>query len=146
MTAHNVIETLIDMTLIESDVAARRLGGAVRASQESQEKNALLLNYRQEYVDKLQATLATGLSVQQHRNYQEFIRGLDRAISQQKQICMADQDKVLVQKSLWQQCERKRLSYATLSNRARSLEKKLEDKRDQKNTDEFATRQYCAQR
>ena len=146
MVAPTVIETLIDLTLIESDAAAKRLGNAVRTSEESQEKNALLVNYRQEYIEKLQATLACGLSMQQHKNYQEFIRGLDRAIAQQSQICLIDQGKVQEQKNLWQQSERKRLSYTTLSNRAISQAKKLDDKREQKNTDEFAARKYSAHR
>ncbi len=146
MVAPTVIETLIDLTLIESDAAAKRLGNAVRTSEESQEKNALLVNYRQEYIERLQATLASGLSMQQHRNYQEFIRGLDRAIAQQSHICLIDQGKVQEQKNLWQQSERKRLSYTTLSNRAISQAKKLDDKREQKNTDEFAARKYSVHR
>jgi flagellar FliJ protein len=146
MVALTVIETLIDLTLIESDAAAKRLGNAVRNSEKSQEKNALLVNYRQEYVEKWQATLATGLSIQQHKNYQEFIGGLDRAIAQQSHICLTDHGKVLEQKNLWQQSERKRLSYTTLSNRAIDLAKKLDDKREQKNTDEFAARKYSTHR
>jgi flagellar FliJ protein len=146
MVAPTVIETLIDLTVIESDAAAKRLGNAVRTSEESQEKNALLVNYRQEYIERLQATLACGLSMQQHKNYQEFIRGLDRAIVQQSQICLIDQGKVQAQKNLWQQSERKRLSYTTLSNRAISLAKKMDDKREQKNTDEFAARKYSTHR
>jgi len=146
MVAPTVIETLIGLTLIESDAAAKRLGNAVRTSQESQEKNALLENFRQEYIEKLQTTLATGLSMQQHKNFQEFIRGLDRAIAQQSHICLIDQGKVQEQKNLWQQSERKRLSYTTLSNRALTLAKKLDDKREQKNTDEFAARKYSTHR
>jgi len=146
MLAPTVIETLIDLTLIESAAAAKRLGNAVRTSEESQEKNALLVNYHQEYVEKLKATLACGLSMQQHKNYQDFIRGLDRAIAQQHQICLIDQGKVQEHKNLWQQSEHKRLSYRTLSSRAITLAKKLDDKREQKNTDEFAARKYSTHR
>jgi len=146
MVAPTVIETLIDLTLIESDAAAKRLGKAVRTSEESQEKSTLLENFRQEYIEKLQATLATGLSMLQHKNYQDFIRGLDCAIAQQSHICLIDQGHVQEQKNLWQQSERKRLSYTTLSNRAISLAKKSDDKREQKNTDEFAARKYSTHR
>jgi flagellar FliJ protein len=146
MVIPTVIETLIDLALTESDAAAKRLGNAVRTSEESQEKNTLLVNYRQEYVEKLQATLATGLSMQQHKNFQEFIRGLDRAIQQQSHICLTDQGRVQEQKQLWQRSEEKRLSYTTLSNRTITLAKKLDDKREQKNTDEFAARKYSVQR
>jgi len=146
MVAPTVIETLIDLTLIESDAAAKRLGSAVRTSEEAQGKKELLENYRQEYVEKLQVTLAGGLSMQQHKNYQAFISGMDRAISQQQQICLSFQSKVVEQRSLWQQSERKRLSYTTLSNRAASLAKKFDDKREQKNTDEFAARKHAVHR
>ena len=146
MVTHTVIETLIDLTLTESEAAAERLGRALRASKESQEKKNLLENYRHEYIEKLQATMASGLNIQQHKNNQAFIQGLDRAIAQQNKICLNDQAKVLEHKAQWQQSERKRLSYTTLSNRANSLANKLDDKREQKTTDEFAARKYAAQR
>jgi flagellar FliJ protein len=57
-----------------------------------------------------------------------------------------DQGQVQEQKKMWQRSEQKRLSYTTLSNRTITLAKKLDDKREQKNTDEFAARKYSAQR
>ena len=140
MVAHTIVETLIDLATIESDAAAKRLGNALRTSEESQEKKELLENYRQEYIKQLQTTMATGLSIQKHKNYQNFIHGLDRAINQQAQICLSDQDKVQEHRKIWQYSEKTRLSYTALSNRAISFAKKNNDKQEQRNTDEFACR------
>lgn len=146
MVKHTVIDTLIELTAKESDTAAVQLGHAVRAHEESREKSDLLVSYRQEYIEKLNATMAAGLNIQQHKNYQDFIKGLDRAIAQQNQTCVVTHEKVLTQRSMWQQSERKHLSYTTLSQRATALAQKIENKRDQKNTDEFAARKRIVQR
>jgi flagellar FliJ protein len=146
MVKHTIIDTLIELTAQASDMAAVQLGHAVRAHEESREKSDLLVSYRQEYIEKLRATMAVGLSIQQHKNYQDFINGLDRAIAQQNQTCAMTHEKVCAQRIMWQQSERRHLSYTTLSQRATALALKVENKRDQKNTDEFAARKRNEQR
>lgn len=48
--------------------------------------------------------------------------------------------RIEVAKKAWQECEKKRLSYKTLVDRNAAVELKKENKRDQKQTDERATR------
>lgn len=140
MLASTVFGTLIDLAIQESDEAARRLGQAVHASQQAQEKLDLLQNYQDDYAAQLAGRLAAGLTVQQHRNYQEFIKGLERAVSQQKQACLYCREAAEQELEIWRASERKRLSFETLEQRqARELLLR-ESKRDQRQTDEHASR------
>jgi len=139
-----IIDTLIDLASQVSNKVALQLAQAHRDSKESHDKKDFLVNYRHAYIVTLQAAMAIGVSMQQHRNNQYYLQNLDRDIDRQNEICLADQAKVLEQQNLWKQSEHKRLSYVTLSNRAISIVKKLEDKREQKATDEFASRKYAS--
>lgn len=138
-----VIRVLIELASQVSTTVAIELAGAVRVSNESREKKELLENCRHDHIERLQAALACGLSVQQHNNSQAFIQGLGVEIARQNEICLVDESKVREHQVLLQQSERKRLSYIILCNRASSLAKKLDDKREQKATDEFASRKYA---
>ena len=47
---------------------------------------------------------------------------------------------VKIQRQLWQECQRKKLSYEVLSDRSEKRILKVEQKKDQKMMDEFAMR------
>ena len=132
--------TLIDLALQESDEAARRLGQAVQASAQEQEKLDLLIGYQHDYLQQLGQRLQHGLTVQSHRNYQDFIAGLDRAISQQMEVCKTCQQAAANELEMWRASERKRLSFETLEQRQVLAARRVENRREQKQTDEHAAR------
>jgi flagellar FliJ protein len=140
MVTSTVFETLIDLAIQESDEAAKRLGQAVQSSQQAQEKLDLLESYQGDYAAQLADRLAAGLTVQQHRNYQEFIQGLGRAVSQQRQTCLSCQEAAARELELWRDCERKRLSFETLEQRQTREIQRRHGKLEQKQTDEHASR------
>jgi flagellar FliJ protein len=140
MANKTIFETLIELAVKDADEAAKCLGKAVQASSQSKEKLELLLEYRQDYLRELGEKLASGLSVLIHKNYQEFVAGLDRAISQQREIC--NQCEQVAAKALDESisCERKRLSYETLDERKSRAQQVKDNQREQKLSDEFAMR------
>lgn len=140
MAHPSVIETLIDLSTQQSEDAAKRLGEAARFSAQAQQKLDLLLSYREEYATQLQHRLSQGLTAAEHLNFRGFIRNLDLAVEQQAQVLAASQRSVENQRSQWQLCERKRLSFDTLSCRARQEAQHKESRREQKQTDEQAAR------
>lgn len=140
MATPTSIELLLALTVRECEEAIKQLGNAVRSSNESQEKNDLLVSRRGEYVVQLQMLLSDGINMQQHINHRAFIKDLDRAIARQTQICLTELAKVVTETQVWQQCEYNRLKYKTLSNRATALLKKAELRQEQRDTDEFASR------
>lgn len=141
MAKSTALDTLIELATSEKDEAAKRLGSALRAATETEEKLALLQQYRDDYTARLHSRMATGLSAAGYRNFQLFLDKLDAAIDGQQQIVTAAQQRIGVERSAWQASERKRMSYDTLATRARKAEDQKEMRRDQKQTDEVATRQ-----
>src|SRR6185437_9474148 len=131
---------LIELASAETDEAAKRLGNAIRATDRAEKKLELLQKYRDEYSSRFEAKMAQGVSPMGYRNFQAFIAKLDEAIAGQQQVVQDAEQGVTRERGAWQQSERKRMSYDTLATRQQQQEAKLENRRDQKQNDEFATR------
>lgn len=142
MAAHstNVLKMLKEIAAKEVDLAAEALAHAMKAAGEVQNKYDLLLEYRQDYVRNLNKTLAAGMGAEAYQNFQNFFRKLDQAIIGQQEVVDTTKQKVTVQRQLWQESQRKKLSYEVLSHRSDKRELKVEQKKDQKMMDEFAMR------
>jgi flagellar FliJ protein len=141
MATRSALETLIELATTQTDEAAQRLGRAIRACADTEQKLALLLQYRDEYESRFRAGLTSGISASGYRNFQLFLEKLDTAIAGQQQIVHDAKSRIVAERGAWQSCERKRMSFDTLATRAQQAELKKESKRDQKMTDEFVTRQ-----
>lgn len=146
MANHSTIATLIELATKESDAAAKRLGVALRAGEETEQKLALLLQYRDDYAARCQAGLSTGLTAMGYQNFRVFLEKLESAIAGQRDIVSAAQRRISDARSAWQASERKRMSYGTLASRAFQEAQRHEMRRDQKLTDEHAARQTLYKR
>lgn len=141
MTTQSALETLIDLATSQTDEAAKRLGRAIRACEDTEQKLTLLLQYRDEYESRFRAGMTTGISASGYRNFQLFLEKLDTAIAGQQRIVLDAKRNMATERGAWQSSERKRMSFDTLATRAQQVEQKTLDKREQKLMDEFATRQ-----
>ncbi|NVD98330.1 flagellar export protein FliJ [Massilia sp. BJB1822] len=141
MASQTQLETLIDLARRETDDAAKRLGAALKAASEAEEKLNMLLGYRDEYGKRFDETQQAGITPMAYRNFQAFMAKLDTAIQGQRDIVQHMQQRGALEKSSWQAAERKRMSYSTLRDRAVAQQQKVDAKRDQKAMDEHASRQ-----
>jgi flagellar protein FliJ len=141
MATNPALETLIELATNQTDEAAKRLGRAIRVCDDTEQKLALLLQYREDYEARFKTGLANGISAAGYRNFQLFLDKLDTAIAGQQQIVQDAKRRIVDERGAWQSCERKRMSFDTLATRAQQVEQRKENKRDQKLMDEFATRQ-----
>lgn len=141
MVPQSTLTTLIDMAEKLTDEAAARLGAAVRQVDDLQNKLNLLKKYREDYSLKMQADLKAGRDMQHIRNFQQFMGKIDDAIHGQQQLVNDAQKRVLTEKINWQENEKKRMSYSTLEERAQKAQLKIDNKRDQLQSDEHAARQ-----
>lgn len=142
MATSSALDTLIELASKESDEAAKRLGICMKAAEDAEQKLELLVQYRDDYVLRFQQSLAKGLSVMGYSNYQQFINKLEQAISSQQQVIRDAHTRTDRERAAWQASERKRMSYGTLAKRAQKTQQLIDSKRDQKQTDEHAARQY----
>jgi flagellar FliJ protein len=141
MANRSALDTLIELAQRGSDDAAKRLGAALRAAEETEQKLTMLLGYRDDYAGRLDQAQLAGITPMAYRNFVAFMDKLDNAIKGQREVVKHAHHKSALEKTAWQACERKRLSYRTLSERAAAEALRVENKRDQKQMDEHAARQ-----
>jgi flagellar protein FliJ len=141
MATSSAINTLIELATNECDKAAQELGKSIRIADETGGKLALLLQYRDDYAARFQTNQAEGLTITGYRNFQLFLDKLDQAIIGQQQIVRESQKRVEECQRAWQAAEHKRMSFDTLAERKRKEAQREETRRDQKQMDEYATRQ-----
>lgn len=141
MVKSPALDTLIELATNQTDDAAKRLGRAIRACEDTEQKLALLLQYRDDYEARFQSGMASGISPAGYRNFRQFLEKLDTAIAGQQQIVQDAKRRIVDERGMWQSCERKRMSFDTLATRAQETEQRKENRREQKLMDEFATRQ-----
>jgi len=136
----NVLKMLEEIAAKEVDLATEALAKAMKVVSEAQGKYDMLLEYRKGYQDNLAANLAKGMTAEAYQNFQNFFKKLDHAIAGQRDVVLIAEQQVKVHRTLWQECQRKKLSYDVLITRSDKRIAKVEQKRDQKLMDEFATR------
>ncbi|HTH44899.1 MAG TPA: flagellar export protein FliJ [Oxalicibacterium sp.] len=146
MANPSALETLIELAARETDEAAKRLGKCVAAAEDAEKKLALLKQYMDDYAQRFQQNLTSGLSANGYHNYQVFLSKLEQAIAGQQQLVQDAHQRVERERTAWQACERKRMSYDTLATRAQKAQQIKENKRDQKQMDEHAARQLLYKR
>jgi flagellar FliJ protein len=141
MAKQSALDTLIELAQRDTDDAAKRLGAALKAVDECEQKLTMLLGYRDDYAIRLDAAQVAGITPMAYRNFVAFMDKLEIAINGQREVIKHAQHKSAMEKTAWQASERKRLSYRTLSERAATEALRLENKLDQKQMDEHAARQ-----
>ena len=136
----NVLGMLQGIASKEVDEAAIALAKAMKLANEAQAKQDMLNEYRLDYVRNLNKILEAGMGAKAYQNFQNFFGKLDQAIAGQQEVVELANQQVKLQKQLWQESQRKKLSYEVLSDRSEKRELKVEQKKDQKLMDEFAMR------
>lgn len=140
MASLSALNTLIELAHKETDEAAKQLGLALRAGDEATQKLELLLQYRNDYAERCQSNLSTGISTTHFNNFQVFMQKLDHAISGQQKVVADAQTQIIQARAAWQTCEQKKMSFVTLAERANKEQSRRELWRDQKQNDEHAAR------
>jgi flagellar FliJ protein len=140
MANPSALETLIELAQRDSDDAAQRLGAALKAVEEAEQKLQMLLGYRDDYANRLDQAQMNGITPFAYANFVAFVGKLDNAINGQQEVLKHAKYKSELEKASWQESERKRLSYRTLNDRAAAEALKNENKRDQKMMDDHAAR------
>jgi flagellar FliJ protein len=136
----SALTTLIGLAQTASDAAAKRLGVALKNEEDCEQKLQMLLGYRDDYAKRLIAEQQAGMSPQAYANFVAFMGKLDQAVNGQRDVLKHARQRTVMEKTAWQESERKRLSYRTLTERATVEQAKIDNKRDQKMMDDHAAR------
>jgi len=140
------LQILLDLAKSDSDGAAAHLGDLNSHDRAMEERLRLLLEYRDEYSQKLAHMARTGMNSADWCNFREFIDKIDAAVAQQRQVVADAKYKVLDGRTQWQVQQRKLKSFDTLSLRHHSAELRRESRQDQKEQDDFALKGFVGGR
>lgn len=134
------LKMLKDLAAREVELATEALANAMKVADEALSRQNLLYDYRQGYVNNMNKTLEIGMVAESYQNYQNFFGKLDQAIAGQQEVVEMTKVQVKLKRDLWQESQRKKLSYEVLLQRSDKQVLKAEQKKDQKVMDEFAMR------
>lgn len=140
------LDTLIELARNKTDDAARRLGALQSSQLNAKQKLELLTQYRHDYHAQLQKLMQQGVSNSQWLNYQDFLATLDGAISQQRGIAQQAALRLEHGRNEWRQNKRRLNSFDTLAERAEHAAQLVQAKREQRDSDERAARQFFVRR
>lgn len=134
------LSPLVDLAHQKNEAATRKLGKLNQQQQNAQAKLAALQQYRREYQQQFQQAAQQGMSPMDMQNFQRFIERLDQAIRQQQDEI--ERARVSVQHGRKELLDstRKMRSFDTLAQRHADNEKKIENKIEQRQSDEQSGR------
>ncbi len=131
---------IIDFNAQQEKQALEELGQCQKKRQELLQQLLNLQKYRQEYQQKHEEQEEHGVSINRLLEFRAFLEKLDKAIIEQEQLIQAkDQDLKACRKN-WEQKYQKTRSLQKVADIAAGEEIRLENKREQSEQDERASR------
>ena len=125
-----------------ADEATRRLGQLIAAENNEKSRLLMLEQYREEYAQRLREACANGVTQQILRNYQDFLARIDDAIAQQQKNVQHSENSTAAGQENWKAQNRRLKAIDTLSQRHQNREQYLENRAEQKLSDEFSNRKF----
>lgn len=120
--------------------AARHYGESQRALAEQENRLRELMAYREEYIRNLQARSSRGIRVGNMNDYRRFIAQLEHNIHLQEQQVAAFRQACEHRRRQWMETRTHAMAIDKAIDRFRRQEDRLRDRREQAETDEFASR------
>jgi flagellar protein FliJ len=122
------------------DGTSARLAEAVAQRDTARQKLEMLVDYRSDYDSRLAHSATGGIDAEKLRSYRQFLVNLQRAIDQQTEVLVQAQQRVAQAQVLWRAEQRQVDSFRILDERRVATETREASRREQKLTDELATR------
>ena len=136
------LKTLLDLSQLRMEDAAKRLGELLAGEKEAGARLTLLQQYRAEYHGRFVADARNGIGRDVLSNYQNFLNRLDDAIAQAQATVEQTRQRTALGQREWIDKRGRVQAYDTLSQRHRSREIGIENRQEQKLQDEHAARKH----
>ena len=140
MTKPFSLQTLLDLSQLRMDEAARQLGQLLASEQEAGARVQLLQDYRAEYQQRFVAATRAGISREAMNNYQTFLGRLDEAVAQAQALVEQSKQRTAVGQREWMEQRVQVKAYDALSTRHFEREQRAANRLEQKLQDEHAAR------
>jgi flagellar protein FliJ len=130
------LQPLLDLSQLNLDASARRLGELIAGQEEAAARLEMLVQYREEYRARFLAAAKDGLSRDAWANYRSFLDRLDEAVTQATGLATASRQRTADGQQDWLAKRGKVKAFDTLAERHRNRLEKAEQRQEQKNLDE----------
>lgn len=134
------LQTLLDLSNMRMDEAAKKLGALIAGERAAAERLEILSSYREEYSSRFVVAAQSGLRPEEWQNYRHFLDRLDEAIGQARELLNQSQRQTKVGQDEWLDKRGKVKAFDTLAQRHEQRQQYAEMKSEQKLSDEHAAR------
>jgi len=140
MKSASAIDTLRDLAEQDLEKAVVHLGDMRRGVRQADEQLSMLLDYQDEYRNKLNSDMTGGIATTRWTNYHQFIQTLEQAIEQHRAQLKQWNQRLEQALTSWREKQQRLNAYQTLISRAADTALQVENRLDQKRMDEYAQR------
>ena len=130
------LQSLLDLSQLKLDEAARRLGELIAGQQEATQRLDLLVQYREEYRARFLAAAKEGIGREALHNFRGFLDRLDDAVVQATELVAASQQRTTIGQQEWLGKRGKVKAFDTLAKRHEARIDYAEQRQEQKELDE----------
>lgn len=142
MSRENRMNVLIELAQNGVDAAAGSLQSISQQHEQALHQMHTLQEYRTDYMQRLQETAGSGLSVSNYHNFRQFIATLDEAITQQNKVVGQLGDRLARGREAWHTEKRRLASYETLQSRYAEQRALTQNRSEQRANDDLSARQF----
>lgn len=136
------LQSLLDLSQLRLDEAARKLGELIAGEQEASRRHGLLVQYREEYRLRFVTAAQDGLSPGEWQNYASFLGRLDEAINQAESAMNHTKQRTAAGQQEWVAKRGRVQAFDTLSERHQSRVDYQDQRQEQKASDEHGARRH----
>ena len=133
-------QTVVRFTESKEEKAAKQLAESQRNLLDQQNRLDSLTQFKDEYAQRFTQTGQQGMRASQLRDFHAFMGKLQSAVDQQKRLVEVAVDNVESKKKQWLSTRNETRKANTLLDRYLLQEQRIQDKQEQKESDERAQR------
>jgi len=140
MTATFTLKRVQEIADIRTDTAAANLGTLMQNLQRQEAKLALLVQYQEEYQERLRRAKQRGLDGLALRNFHDFLDRLEHALTEQRTSVAQAKRSVERGRDEWRTLDQRSRAYDMLSERSDTTARRRAATAEQKQQDAHAAR------
>jgi flagellar FliJ protein len=140
MPAPRQLQFLEKIEADKSDMQAALLGRARVALTAAEAQLTQLKRYEDSYNDQLATKLENAITIDALRGHHRFMNNIAQAVRAQELEVARRRTNADAIERVWQEIERRRQAFRLMAEKAERDERRVEDRRQQKLSDEFASR------
>jgi flagellar FliJ protein len=134
------IKAIVEIKTVQEKSALEALGHSQKKMQEIEAQLESLKAYRYEYQERFNRLGRDGASVARLMEFRSFMDKLDKAIKGQELSLQGSQAEYQARKKVWESQHNQTTSLQKVCDKALIIERKLDDKIEQGEQDEWASR------